>query len=212
MPTRHFPPAASSNRSGNQRDCPLDTLPFSHGRAAGGMAARGVPPRGRSRPAGRVLGDPRREFAGAVRGDSVHIELTREQVRRDRIVVVRIRRRDAMPFARAGYQSLLAHEPRDPLRAGRRPSACRSRSTLALRRSGRSRGGRCSDHPSGGERSPGWAFELVRDELETIWRASLNVWSQAFGHLKTQGSLGRFGREGLSLGRWHRDPRSFAGV
>ena len=64
----------------------------------------------------RNIGDP-----DPIDGDAVHIELAREPVRRDRLVVSRIGGGDAPPLARARHQSVLAHEARDPLRAGRQP-------------------------------------------------------------------------------------------
>jgi hypothetical protein len=54
-------------------------------------------------------------YPNAIDTNSVHVELARQQIRRDRILVVGIRRRDARPLQRPGDQPLLPHEPRNTL-------------------------------------------------------------------------------------------------
>lgn len=44
-------------------------------------------------------------------GDAVHVERSRQQVRSDRIVVVRVRRHDAPPLPRPRHQAVLSHQP-----------------------------------------------------------------------------------------------------
>ena len=64
----------------------------------------------------RNVGDP-----DAVEADPIHVELTVQQVWRDRIGVIRIRRGHASPFGWARREPVLPHEPRNTLGTGRQP-------------------------------------------------------------------------------------------